>query len=233
MIRTRLAQLVRPRRLRRTAEIRALVREHSVRVSALVQPMFVVERAADAGAIPSMAGIRRFAIDAAVQEVGVLEALGVRSVLLFGVPERKDASASGNDDPNGVVQRAAAAIKNAFPQVLVIADLCNCEYTDHGHCGLLDAAGEVDNDATVEVLTRTALSYARAGVDIVAPSDMMDGRVRAIREALDAADFTSTAIMSYSAKYASAFYGPFREAADCAPRFGDRRSVSDGSAERS
>jgi porphobilinogen synthase len=159
-----------------------------------------------------------------VQEVGVLEALSVRSVLLFGIPESKDEIASSNYDPNGVVQRAARAIKEAFPHVIVIADLCNCEYTSHGHCGIIDERGEVDNDATVELLVRTALTYARAGVDVIAPSDMMDGRVKAIREALDGEGFEHVPIMAYSAKYASAFYGPFREAADSTPQFGDRRS---------
>jgi porphobilinogen synthase len=159
-----------------------------------------------------------------VQEVGLLDALGVHTVLLFGIPENKDAIASSNYDPNGVVQRAARAIKEGFPHIVVIADLCNCEYTDHGHCGIVDEGGEIDNDATVEILVRTALTYARAGVDVIAPSDMMDGRVRAIREALDEENFQHVAIMAYSAKYASAFYGPFREAADSAPQFGDRRS---------
>jgi porphobilinogen synthase len=171
-----------------------------------------------------MPGIDRYTVESAVQEVGLLDALGVHSVLLFGIPQTKDAIASSNYDPNGVVQRAARQIKEAFPHVLVIADLCNCEYTDHGHCGLIDEGGEVDNDATVEILVRTAITYARAGVDVIAPSDMMDGRVRAIREALDEENFQHVAIMAYSAKYASAFYGPFREAAESTPQFGDRRS---------
>ena len=224
MIRTRLAQLIRPRRLRRTETLRALVREHRVEVAQLVQPMFIVENPRDAGPIGSMPGVQRYTVESAVQEVGVLEALNVRSVLLFGIPESKDAAASRNYDPSGVVQQAARAIKEAFPHVMVIADLCNCEYTDHGHCGLIDERGDVDNDATVEILVRTALTYARAGVDVIAPSDMMDGRVKAIREALDAEGFEQVPIMAYSAKYASAFYGPFREAADSTPQFGDRRS---------
>ncbi len=224
MIRTRLQQLIRPRRLRRNATMRALVREHHVHVSQLVQPLFLVEGAADAGAISSMPGIDRFTVENALNEVGVLDALGVHSVLLFGIPQTKDAVASSNYNPNGVVQRAARAIKELYPHVMVIADLCNCEYTDHGHCGIIDEGGEVDNDATVEILVRTALTYARAGVDVIAPSDMMDGRVRAIRDALDQENFTEIAIMAYSAKYASAFYGPFREAADSTPQFGDRRS---------
>jgi len=204
--------------------MRALVREHQIEVSHLVQPMFVVENARDAGPIRSMPGVHRYTVESAVQEVGVLDALDVRAVLLFGIPDTKDAVASSNYDPNGVVQRAARAIKEAFGHVIVIADLCNCEYTSHGHCGIVDERGEVDNDATVEILVRTALTYARSGVDVIAPSDMMDGRVRAIREALDSEGFEHVAIMAYSAKYASAFYGPFREAADSTPQFGDRRS---------
>ena len=224
MIRTRLERLIRPRRLRRTSTLRSLVRENRVSVEQLVQPLFIVERAGDAGPIGSMPGISRYTVESAVQEVGVLDALDVHSVLLFGIPESKDALASSNYDPNGVVQRAARAIKTAYPHVLVIADLCNCEYTDHGHCGIVSEDGEIDNDATVELLARTALTYARAGVDVIAPSDMMDGRVRAIREALDAEGFEQVAILAYSAKYASAFYGPFREAAESTPQFGDRRS---------
>jgi porphobilinogen synthase len=224
MIRTRLQQLLRPRRLRRSETMRGLVREHNVQVAQLVQPMFVVENAGAAGPIGSMPGVNRFTVESAIQEAGVLDALDVRSVLLFGIPETKDAIASSNYDPNGVVQRTARGIKQAHPHVLVIADLCNCEYTSHGHCGIIDERGDVDNDATVEVLVRTALTYARSGVDVIAPSDMMDGRVKAIREALDAEGFDQVAIMAYSAKYASAFYGPFREAADSTPQFGDRRS---------
>ena len=222
--RKRLQLLMRPRRLRRTATIRSLVREHHVRVSQLVQPLFVVESEAAAGQIASMPGIFRYSADGAVKEAQTLDALGIRCVLLFGIPERKDAVASGNDDANGIIARTAIAIKVALPETVIIADLCNCEYTDHGHCGILTETGDVDNDATVELLVRTALTYARSGVDIIAPSDMMDGRVRAIREALDEAGFENVAIMAYSAKYASAFYGPFRDAADCTPRSGDRRT---------
>jgi porphobilinogen synthase len=222
VIRTRLQQTIRLRRLRRSETMRALVREHRVRVTQLVQPLFVVENPTDAGEIPSMPGIHRHTIENVVREVGILEALGVRSVLLFGIPAAKDAIASSNYDPEGVVQRCTRAIKQTFPNVLVIADLCNCEYTDHGHCGILSASGEVDNDATVELLVRTALTYARSGVDVIAPSDMMDGRVGAIRSALDGEGFEQTAIMAYSAKYASAFYGPFRDAAGSSPQFGDR-----------
>ncbi len=215
---------IRPRRLRRTPVLRALVREHHVRVDQLVQPLFVVARESDAGPISSMPGVDRFTVETVVEEARTLFNLGVKSVLLFGIPEFKDAVASSNYDPNGVVQRAIRAIKEALPEMLVIADLCNCEYTDHGHCGILNERGDVDNDATVELLVRTAVTYAEAGVDVIAPSDMMDGRVEALRSALDARDYIDVAIMAYSAKYASAFYGPFREAADSTPQFGDRRT---------
>jgi porphobilinogen synthase len=214
----------RPRRLRRTPVVRAMIREHAVRVDALVMPMFVVARESDAGPISSMPGISRLTLEQAVAEARELYALGVRSVLLFGIPDRKDAVASSNYDPNGIVQRTIAAIKAAVPQMYVIADLCNCEYTDHGHCGIVDEHGDVDNDKTVDLLVRTALTYAQAGVDVIAPSDMMDGRVEALRRSLDARGYTAVTIMAYSAKYASAFYGPFREAADSTPQFGDRRT---------
>jgi porphobilinogen synthase len=215
---------IRPRRLRRSDVVRALVREHRVHVDQLIAPLFVVERDADAGPIQSMPGVERFALREAIREARELFALGIKSVLLFGIPERKDALATSNYDPNGIVVRTTRAIKETLPEMVIAADLCNCEYTDHGHCGILNASGDVDNDKTVELLVRTALVYAESGVDLVAPSDMMDGRVGAIRRALDAGQHTGVAIMSYSAKYASAFYGPFREAAGCAPQFGDRRS---------
>ena len=215
---------IRPRRLRRTPVVRSLVREHDVRIDRLVQPLFVVARASDAGPISSMPGISRLTVDGAVAEARELFDLGVRSVLLFGIPEFKDAVASSNYDPNGVVQQTIRAIKSAVPEMYVIADLCNCEYTDHGHCGIINDRGDVDNDTTVALLVRTAITYAEAGVDVIAPSDMMDGRVEAIRSALDARSFEDVAIMAYSAKYASAFYGPFREAADSTPQFGDRRT---------
>jgi porphobilinogen synthase len=206
--------------------MRALVRETTIHRDGLVQPLFVVAGRGIVEPIASMPGVNRYSVDTVLAECRELDAVGVRAVLLFGIPESgaKDAIASANYDPDGVVQRAVRAIKDAVPQLLVIADLCNCEYTDHGHCGILDASGDVDNDATLEVLARTAITYAQAGVDVVAPSDMMDGRVAAIRAALDAEGFTKTAIMSYAAKYASAFYGPFRDAAESAPAFGDRRT---------
>jgi len=194
-----------------------------VHLEQLVQPVFVVERAAQAGPIEAMPGIARLELTEAVAEARELFGLRVRSLLLFGVPAYKDAAASSSYASDGIVQRAIRAIKNAVPDMLVIADLCACEYTDHGHCGILDGRGEVDNDATIELLTRTALTYAEAGVDMIAPSDMMDGRVEALRSALDSKGYSHVAIMAYSAKYASAFYGPFREAAGSVPRFGDRR----------
>jgi porphobilinogen synthase len=220
----RFAITARPRRLRANAAIRGMVRETRLNRDGLVQPLFIVEGEGVCAPISSMPGVSRLSVDTAVRECRELAAIGVKAVLLFGIPDFKDAYATSAYDPNGVVQRAAQAIKAALPQLLVIADLCNCEYTDHGHCGILDEAGDVDNDRTLELLARTALSYARAGVDVVAPSDMMDGRVAAIRGALDGEGFTKTPIMSYAAKYASGFYGPFREAADSTPSFGDRRT---------
>jgi porphobilinogen synthase len=218
--------VARPRRLRASAPLRAMVRETRVNPDGLVQPLFVVAGNGVVQPLTSMPGVSRYSVDTVVRECVELDAAGVRAVLLFGIPEtaEKDAFATVNYDPNGIVQRAARAIKEALPQMLVIADLCNCEYTDHGHCGILDPSGDVDNDRTLEVLAKTALTYAHAGVDVVAPSDMMDGRVGAIRRALDDDGFTKTAIMSYAAKYASAFYGPFREAAESTPAFGDRRT---------
>ncbi len=216
--------VVRLRRLRRTPALRSLVREHRLHVEQLVQPLFVVERDADAGPIGAMPGIDRLTLPGAVREARELCALGIRAVLLFGIPAHKDATGSSNADPNGIVQRTIRAIKDALPEMIVIADLCACEYTDHGHCGVLDERGGVDNDATVRLLAQVARTYADSGVDVIAPSDMMDGRVEAIRCALDAHGFAETAILAYSAKYASAFYGPFREAAESTPQFGDRRS---------
>ena len=214
----------RPRRLRTSPAMRSLVRESRINPDGFIQPLFVVPGTRLREPIPSMPGIERLSVDETVRECRELARLGVRAVLLFGIPESKDAAASSNYDPNGIVQRAAREIKNALPEMIVAADLCNCEYTDHGHCGIVDQSGYVDNDRTLEILVMTALTYARAGVDIIAPSDMMDGRVGAIRRALDADGYVRTTIMSYAAKYASAFYGPFREAADSAPAFGDRRT---------
>ena len=214
----------RPRRLRRTAALRAAVREHRVHLDQLVQPLFVVERDDDAGPIASMPGISRRTVDGTVAECRELAGLGINAVLLFGIPAHKDAVGSSNYAPDGVVQRAIRAIKAAVPGTTVIADLCNCEYTDHGHCGIVDQDGDVKNDETVALLVKTALTYAACGVDVIAPSDMMDGRIEALRSALDAHGHEHVALMAYSAKYASAYYGPFREAAGSAPAFGDRRT---------
>jgi len=219
-----LTLVTRPRRLRSSAAMRDMVRETRVNLGGLVQPLFIVSGSGVREPIASMPGVARMSPDVAVEEAKELAAAGIRAVLLFGIPDFKDARATSNYDPHGVVQNASRAIKAALGEMLVIADLCNCEYTDHGHCGVLDARGDVENDATVEILVRTALTYAQAGVDVIAPSDMMDGRVGAIRRALDDDGHTNVAIMAYSAKYASAFYGPFREAAGSTPAFGDRRS---------
>ncbi len=214
----------RPRRLRSSPALRALVRENEVRISSLVQPIFVAAEGQPIGEIASLPGIHRFSVDGAVGEARELRALGVNALLLFGIPDRKDAVASSNHDPQGVVQRTIRALKRDLPEMLVIADLCNCEYTDHGHCGILDERGDVDNDATLELLGRTALSYAEAGIDVIAPSDMMDGRVGYLRKTLDGSGYSAIPIMSYAAKFASGFYGPFRDAAGSTPQFGDRRS---------
>jgi porphobilinogen synthase len=211
------------RRLRRTGLLRGLVRETELSVDHLIYPMFVVASGERRTPIPTMPGIDHISIDGAVEEAGEAAALGIPGVLLFGLPSHKDEQGSGAWDDEGVIQLATRAIKTAHPDLLVIADLCLCEYTSHGHCGVLRADGEVDNDATLELLARTALSQAEAGADAVAPSDMMDGRVGALRAALDEHGLAETPIIAYSAKFASAFYGPFREAADSAPQEGDRR----------
>ncbi len=214
----------RPRRLRSSAAMREFVREREVRIASLVQPLFIADAGQPRGEIASMPGVFRYGIDGALDECRELMRLGLKAVLLFGIPDFKDASASSAHDPAGIVQRAVRALKRELPELIVIADLCNCEYTDHGHCGILDERGDVDNDATLELLGRTALSYAEAGVDIIAPSDMMDGRVGYLRVTLDAAGYPGLPIMSYAVKFASGFYGPFREAADSTPQFGDRRA---------
>ena len=213
----------RMRRLRATHALRGLVRETQISASDFVYPMFVAHSLDRREPIEAMPGISRLSIAHAVEEAGEAEALGIPAVLLFGIPAAKDAEGSGAWDEEGIVQLATRAIKNAHPEMIVITDLCLCEYTDHGHCGLLRPDGAVDNDATVDLLARTAVSQARAGADIVAPSDMMDGRVGAIRKALDDDGLVDTPVMAYSAKFASAFYGPFREAAGSTPAFGDRR----------
>src|SRR3954462_9985597 len=211
------------RRLRKTGLLRGLVRETELAVSHLVYPMFVVAGGPRRTPIPSMPGIDHLSIEGAVDEAGEAAALGIPAVLLFGLPAGKDEHGSGAWDDEGVVQLATRATKAACPGLLVITDLCLCEYTSHGHCGVLRDDGAVDNDATLELLARTAVSQAEAGADVVAPSDMMDGRVGHLRAALDDHDLSDTPIMAYSAKFASAFYGPFREAADSAPSRGDRR----------
>jgi porphobilinogen synthase len=214
----------RMRRLRASANLRGLVRETELSPARLVLPMFVAETASRREEIATMPGVERLSISAAVSEAEQAAALGLAAVMLFGVPAEKDEHGSGAWDEEGIVQLAARAIKQAQPELLVITDVCLCEYTSHGHCGVLGVEGAVDNDATVELLARTALSHARAGADVIAPSDMMDGRVGAIRRELDADGFANTPILAYSAKFASAFYGPFRDAAGSTPAFGDRRA---------
>jgi porphobilinogen synthase len=211
------------RRLRATPVLRDLVREARLDAGDLVLPLYIQEGLDGRMALPTMPGVQRLSIAAAVQEAGEAVALGIPAVLLFGIPDHKDEEGSGAWDDEGIVQLATRAIKQAHPELLVVTDVCLCEYTSHGHCGLLAPDNTVDNDATLELISRTAVSQARAGADIVAPSDMMDGRVGAIRAALDDEDLGRTPILAYSAKFASAFYGPFRDAVDSAPAFGDRR----------
>src|ERR671910_1142919 len=213
------------RRTRRTGALRGLVRETRLSPSDLVYPIFVTVGEDVRNPVAPMPGVFQLSINHAVAEAKKAHDLGVPAVLLFGIPEAKDEAASGAYDPEGIVQLATRAIKDAAPELIVITDVCLCEYTSHGHCGVVEReTGEVLNDVSLELLARTAASQAEAGADIVAPSDMMDGRVAAIRSELDNEGFENTPIMAYAAKYASAFYGPFREAADSAPQFGDRRS---------
>ena len=215
--------IYRPRRLRASTGIRNLVRETQLSVNDFVYPVFVVPGINIRQEIPTLPGQYHLSADQAVEAAKEAAALGIPAVLLFGLPEYKDAKGSSAWDMKSPVQRAMTLIKKALPDLIVIGDVCLCEYTDHGHCGLLKGQ-EVDNDSTLDLLARVAVSQAKAGADMIAPSDMMDGRVAAIREALDLAGFANHSIMAYSAKYASAFYGPFREAADSAPKFGDRRA---------
>jgi porphobilinogen synthase len=212
----------RPRRLRRSEALRGLVRETRLSASGLVYPMFVCPGTKVRKAISSMPGVYQQSVDQVLEEAKEVEALGLPAVILFGLPESKDARGTISTSTEGVVQRAIEGIRSSNLKILVITDICLCEYTDHGHCGVIEG-GEVANDATLPILAAQALSHARAGADIVAPSDMMDGRVAAIRETLDQHRFHDIAILAYAAKYCSGFYGPFREAADSAPQFGDRR----------
>ena len=223
---------VRMRRMRRTNGIRALVQEVRLHAEDLICPLFVVTGEDVKEEISSLPGVYRFSVDRLKEELQEMTALGIRAVLLFGIPAVKDETGDSSLDENGPVQCAVRMIKKEFPELIVMTDVCLCEYTTHGHCGLLNDQGEVDNDRTLPVLVKQALSHARAGADFVAPSDMMDGRVDAIRKALDAEGFTDTGVMAYAAKYASAFYGPFREAADCAPKFGDRKAYQMNPANR-
>jgi porphobilinogen synthase len=213
----------RPRRLRASEQMRRLVRETRLDPANFILPLFIVPGEGIRQPIGSMPPQCQLSVDTALEECREILALGISGIILFGLPESKDEQASGAYDDHGIVQRAIRAIKREVPDLLVMTDVCNCEYTSHGHCGQI-VDGDVDNDITLTWLAKTAVSHARAGADIVAPSDMMDGRVAAIRAALDAAGFTNIPILSYAAKFASVFYGPFREAADSAPQFGDRRS---------
>lgn len=212
----------RPRRLRSCDTVRRMTRETRISSDSLIYPLFVIEGTDIVEPIPSLDGQFRYSPDRVCEEIETCIQAGVRSVMLFGLPAHKDCQGSGAYDPNGVVQQAIRAIKAKYPEFYVITDVCMCEYTDHGHCGILHGQ-EVDNDKTVEMLAKISVSHAQAGADMVAPSDMMDGRIGAIRAALDQNGFQSVPIMSYSAKYASAFYGPFRDAAGSAPAFGDRK----------
>nr|WP_202820068.1 porphobilinogen synthase [Calderihabitans maritimus] len=214
---------LRPRRLRENETIRRMVRETRLSVDDLIYPMFVIYGEGVRNPVPSMPGVFQLSVDQVVLEAEEVVKLGIPAVILFGIPEKKDEIGSGAYDDNGEVQQAIKALKDRFPELVVITDVCLCEYTSHGHCGLVDK-GRILNDPTLELLARMAVSHARAGADMVAPSDMMDGRVAAIREKLDALGFKHVPIMAYSAKYASAFYGPFRDAAHSTPQFGDRRS---------
>ncbi|MCY8009658.1 porphobilinogen synthase [Bacillus haynesii] len=217
------ASFQRHRRLRTTAGIRKLVRETELRASDFIYPIFVTEEENVKSEVPSMPGVYQLSLDRLKEEMEEVTNLGIQSVIVFGVPEHKDDVGSGAYHDHGIVQKAIAQIKQDFPELVVIADTCLCEYTDHGHCGLVEN-GEILNDESLVLLAKTAVSQARAGADIIAPSNMMDGFVAAIREALDQEGFTHVPIMSYAVKYASAFYGPFRDAAGSSPQFGDRKT---------
>jgi porphobilinogen synthase len=220
---------VRLRRLRKNEPMRRLFRETSLGVDDLIYPLFVIHGRGIKIEVESMPGVFQYSVDKLTREAKEIAALGINAVLLFGIPQEKDEVGSSAYQPGGAIQQAIRVIKKAAPELLVITDICLCEYTSHGHCGIV-VDGDVDNDRTLELLARMALSHAEAGADIIAPSDMMDGRVKTIREALDDSGFVNLPIMSYAVKYASAFYGPFRDAAQSAPQFGDRRSYQMDSA---
>jgi len=215
--------IVRPRRLRRTSTIRRMVKETFIRVDDLIFPIFVKHGKGEREPIPSMVGHYRVSVDELVKEAEDVWSLGIPAMILFGLPKAKDEMGSEAYAQDGIVQKAVTAIKDRVPKMVVLTDVCLCQYTDHGHCGIIKD-GQIDNDTTLEILSRIALSHAQAGADFVAPSDMMDGRIRVIRETLEREGFNDTGILAYAVKYASSFYGPFREASDCAPQFGDRKS---------
>ena len=215
--------IIRPRRLRQTSPIRRMVRETCVRVDDLILPIFVKHGKGEKEPIPSMIGQYQLSVDELVKEAEEVWSLGIPGIILFGLPRVKDRLGSEAYARDGIVQKAVAAVKERMPELVVLTDVCLCQYTDHGHCGIIED-GRIDNDATLELLSRVAISHAEAGADFVAPSDMMDGRVRAIRETLERDGFKDTGILAYAVKYASSFYGPFREAADSSPQFGDRKS---------
>ncbi len=214
---------LRMRRMRRVEPLRSLVRENRVDVTDLIYPLFVTDGKGVRNEVPSMPGVFQVSVDGLRNEVNEIGHLGIPGVILFGIPDEKDSEASQAYASDGVIQRAIREIKSTIPELVVMTDVCLCEYTDHGHCGVV-VDGEIDNDRSLPLLAKMALSHAEAGADVVAPSDMMDGRVRALRDALDASGFSNLPILSYAAKYASGFYGPFREAAQSTPQFGDRRS---------
>ncbi len=214
----------RPRRLRKNETFRRMLRETKLSVDDLIYPLFVAAGKGIRKEVPSMPGVYQLSVENLVKEVKEVKSLGIPAILLFGIPAKKDAVGSDACSDKGIVQTAVRAVKDTVPGVMVITDVCFCEYTDHGHCGILTRDGEVDNDATLAILAQSAVTHARAGADMVAPSDMMDGRVAAIRKALDQEGFPGTPILSYAAKYASSFYGPFRDAAESTPKSGDRKS---------
>ena len=215
--------IIRPRRLRQTSPIRRMVRETCVRVDDLIFPIFVKHGKGEREPIPSMIGQYQLSVDELVKEAEEVWSLGIPGIILFGLPRVKDRLGSEAYARDGIVQKAVAAVKERVPELVVLTDVCLCQYTDHGHCGIIED-GRIDNDATLDILSRVAISHAEAGADFVAPSDMMDGRVKAIRETLERDGFKDTGILAYAVKYASSFYGPFREAADSSPQFGDRKS---------